>query len=118
MHATIAGLLMVAAAAGAAHAAERTYDVGSFDKVSISSGISAVIDVGAPQSVSAQANTDSLLRRLDVSVRGRKLEVGLRWNMLDWLFNIGVTKEITVHPARLPLPASKRVRGPTWTSTR
>lgn len=78
-------------------AASRNYDTSSFSEVSVSSGISAVIEVGKPQSITAEATTDALLDRLDVHVRDNKLEVGFKMDVLDWLFTFGQTRAITLH---------------------
>lgn len=94
--------LMLGAAAlallpGAALAESRTYTLAPFDSVSVSGGISAVIEIGAAQSVVADAATSAVLDRLDIEVRGNRLEVGFKWNVLDWLFNAGQNKGVVVH---------------------
>ena len=76
-------------------AASRSYDTSSFSEVSVSSGISAIIEVGKPQAISAEATTDALLDRLDVHVRDNKLEVGFKWDVLDWLFTFGQTRAVS-----------------------
>ena len=78
-------------------AATRNYDASAFTEVSVSSGINAVIDVGKPQAISAEATTDALLDRLDIHVRDTKLEVAFKWDVLDWLFTFGQTRTVTVH---------------------
>lgn len=95
--------IAIAAAIGlvssSAMAAGRTYEVPAFTEVSIGSGIAAIVDVGGAQAVSADAPTDAILERLDVTVHGRRLEISLKSNAVDWLFNIGANKGVSVHVA-------------------
>jgi hypothetical protein len=92
-------------------AASRSYDTSSFSEVSVSSGISAIIEVGKPQAISAEATTDALLDRLDVHVRDNKLEVGFKWDVLDWLFTFGQTRTVTLHISAPQLSAVESSAG-------
>lgn len=78
-------------------AASRTYDLPPFDSVSVAQGIVAIVDVGAAQSVSAEAPSEATLDRLDIRVEDNRLRIGLDGNFLNWLMDIGRWHEITVH---------------------
>lgn len=75
---------MGAAMAGPAFAAEKTFDVGDFTRVSVSAGIEAEISVGPAPSARAEG-TDEGLKKLDVYVDGdelvirRKPQSGFNW---------------------------------------
>lgn len=92
-------------------AASRTYDTATFSEVSVSSGISAVVEVGKPQAVSAEATTDALLDRLDVRVRDDKLEIAFKWDVLDWFFTLGQMRTATVHVSAPQLKAVESSAG-------
>lgn len=79
-----AGLLL--STTGAALSASKTYEVGSFTAVEISSGIHATIEVGPAQSVRAESPRQRDLDDLVVEVRNGKLRAYSDWNLLD-LFN-------------------------------
>src|SRR3954471_5113847 len=91
-----AGLALVSTAA---LAESRTFPVAAFDKVSVSSGITAIIEVGGAAAVSADAANSAILDRLQVEVRGDKLEIGFRSDFFDWIFNFGQNKGVVVHVA-------------------
>jgi len=94
-----------------ATAASRTYEVPSFDAVDISAGISAVVDVGSPQSVSAETATYAQLQKLDVRVDGGTLRITIKQNALDWLFNFGASRSVTVHVAAPALKSASSSAG-------
>ena len=96
--ALVAGLAMTPALA-----ASRTIELPAFDQVSVSAGITAVIDVGMAQAVTADAPTDATLQRLDISVKGSQLVIGLKWNVVDQLIALGASKGVMIHitPPRL-----------------
>lgn len=91
------GVIVAALAAGSAFAADRTYDVAPFEAVSVSTGISAIVDVGEAQSIRAEAPNTAILDRLNVEVRDGRLDVSLKWNFMDWIFNIGSNKGVVIH---------------------
>lgn len=93
----IVGTAFVLLANSTTQAATRTFETAAFHEVSVSAGISAVVEVGQTQSISAEATTDALLDRLDVHVRDDKLEIAFKWDVLDWLFTFGQTRAVTVH---------------------
>lgn len=97
LHSQVLGVAFSAMLAGAAAAESRTFDVPQFDAVSIAGGISAIIDVGGVQAMVADAPTAAVLNRLQVEVHGGRLEVGFKWDVLDWLFNFGQYKGVVVH---------------------
>lgn len=90
-------LVAFALSAVPAAAEIRVYDVAAFDSVSVSAGIAAVIVVGGAQSVVADAANAAVLERLKVEVRGTKLDIGIEWNLLDFLLNLGQHRQITVN---------------------
>lgn len=100
-------LLSVAALTGfaaPAFAESRSFELPSFDAVSVSAGLVATIDVGSAQSVSAEAPSASTLDRLDVRVEGGRLQLGISGNWMEWLFNLGHNRPIVVH---VTVPALK-----------
>jgi hypothetical protein len=96
-HALLAGVGVSLLLAGTTLAESRVFEVPDFDAVSVSGGISAVIDVGGAKAVVADAPTAAVLDRLQIEVRGNRLEVGFKWDALDWLFNFGQHKGVVVH---------------------
>jgi len=78
-------------------AESRTFSVPSFDEVSVSANISAIIDVGKDTAVTADAANSAILDRLQVEVRGKRLEIGYRADFFDWVFNFGQNKGVVVH---------------------
>jgi len=87
-------------------AASRTYDLPPFDSVAVSAGITALIEAGGDQAVSAEAESDAVLNRLSVRVREGRLEIGLDQNLLEMVFSFGQRDPITV---RVSAPALKAV---------
>lgn len=77
---------MVVAVSGAAFAQSRTFDVGPFTGVDISSGLDAEITVGPAVSVSAEARNPEYLDDLKVEVRGNRLYAWVDRNILDFRF--------------------------------
>ncbi|MBI4921263.1 MAG: DUF2807 domain-containing protein [Devosia nanyangense] len=105
------GALMGSAISTAALAESRTYEVPTFDQVSVSSGISATIEIGGAQSVIADAFNAAILERVQVDVRNGRLEVSLRWDALDWVFNFGADKGVVLHVAAPALKAAESSAG-------
>jgi hypothetical protein len=95
--AVLLGSATLLALAGPAFAESRAYTLPPFKGVSVSGGISAVINVGGAQEVTADASTKAILDRLDVYVRDNTLTIGFKWDVLDWLFNFGQNKGVLVH---------------------
>ena len=81
----------------ASWAESRTFPQSSFDEVSVSAGISTIIDVGKESAVSADAANSAILDRLQVEVRGKRLEIGYRTDFFDWIFHFGQNKGVVVH---------------------
>jgi hypothetical protein len=96
-HSLLAGASAFLFLTGSALAESRSYTLPPFDGVSVSGGISAVVEVGGEQAVVADAPASAILDRLVVEVRGGQLEIGFEWNALDWLFNFGRNKGVVVH---------------------
>lgn len=80
----------------AALAESRTYDLPPFDSVSISAGVTAIVEVGGAQSVTAEAPSAAVLNRLEVDVRNRRLEISIEWDLLGLIFNVGQRDQIVV----------------------
>jgi hypothetical protein len=100
----IVGALLVQAAPVLAES--RTFDLAPFDEVEITSGVIGIVRSGVAQSVEAEAANAAVLNRLHVEVRGGRLEVGIDWNLLDYLFTFGQHPPITV---RIAAPALRSV---------
>lgn len=67
----------------------RSYDLTGFDTVIVSTGVRALVTTGSSFSVRIEAREAATLDRLDVSVVGGRLHIGLSRNMLDFLLNGG-----------------------------
>jgi hypothetical protein len=78
-------------------AESKTFDVEPFTAVSISSGLVGFVADGPEQSVTVDGANDAVLSRLQVAVRNGRLEVGIEWNPIEYLFSLGQRPEITVH---------------------
>lgn len=67
-----------------AFGSERDFDLSGFDKIVVSSGLSAEIEIGDAYSVSAESSSNRALDRLDIRVKGNTLyiERDSRWS--DW----------------------------------
>ena len=103
--------LLGSAFSTAALAESRSFEVPAFDQVSVSSGISATIEIGGSQSVTADAFNAAILERVQVEVRNSRLEVSLRWDALDWVFNFGADKGVVLHIAAPALNAADSSAG-------
>ena len=91
------GFATLLALSGPAFAESRSYDLPAFKGVSVSGGISAVVNIGGEQDVTADASTNAVLDRLEVYVRDDTLTIGFKWNVFDWLFSFGQNKGVLVH---------------------
>jgi hypothetical protein len=68
---------------GSGKASQRSYQVGSFDRISLAGSHNVVVSVGAAPSVRAEGDSE-LLERLDVRVENGELRIGTRkgkWSM-------------------------------------
>jgi len=83
----IASILLVAMS-GVALGASKTYDLGAFTGVDISTGVNAEITVGPAQSVRAESPRQEELDKLIVEISHGKLIARTDWNILD-LFSFG-----------------------------
>lgn len=86
---------MVVAVSGAAFAQSKTFDVGPFSGVDISSGLDADITVGPVASISAEARNPEYLTDLKVEVRGNRLYAWIDRNILD--FRFGDDRRVAIH---------------------
>ncbi|MDR3475839.1 MAG: DUF2807 domain-containing protein [Devosia sp.] len=108
-------LLLAAAsiglALGPARAEQRSYELAGFDTVSVATGISAIVEIGGGQSVSAEAPNAAALDRLKVEVTNGRLELAIDGNFVNWFFNFGQRKPIVVHIATPSLKAAEASSG-------
>jgi hypothetical protein len=100
--AAIAAVLCLAGSAGAL-AASKTFDVGPFTAIEISSGINAIVTVGGTtQSVVAESPNQQELDELIVEVNGGKLHAHTDWDffdLFDWAAGDSQTTITIVVPA-------------------
>lgn len=87
-----------------AMAESRTYDMPSFEAVDVSTGISAIVEVGGPQKIEAEAANAATLDRLKVEVRGVTLHLSIDGNIVSWLFSLGQQRPMVV---RVSAPSIK-----------
>ena len=99
------------AAPGPATAETRTYELPPFDSVSVSSGLTAIVDVGGPQSVRAEAPSESILDQLKVDVRNGRLELGLETGIVQWLFGPGQQQPFVIHVSAPEIKAAEASSG-------
>ena len=107
--------IFLVAAGGGALAASKTFEVGPFTEIEISSGINATVTVGGTQSVVAESPRQQELDELIVEVSGGKLRAYTDWNLFD-LFDWGMDPRTTI---TISVPSSRRprpIRAPTSTS--
>jgi hypothetical protein len=78
-------------------AESRSFEVGSFDQISVAAGISAVVDVGGPQSVRGEAPSNAILDHLLVQVIDSRLEIRFQSGVMDWVFNLGEDRNVLLH---------------------
>jgi len=100
-----AALLSAAMIVGACHAgshseateptAQRSYQVGAFDRIALAGSSDVIVTVGGAVSVRAEGDSDTL-ERLEVTVQGGQLNIGLRRNSGGW-FSWGHHRGVTVH---------------------
>jgi hypothetical protein len=68
----------------------RTYDVGGFDTVNITTGVRAIVTTGGAHQVRVEARDKEILDRLDVSVSGGRLHVGINRSFVDFVLGGGL----------------------------
>lgn len=91
----------LAAAVVPAAAASKTFDVGAFTEIEISSGLNAIVTVGGALSVVAESPRQDELDELIIEVRDGKLRAYTDWNLLD-LFDWGPTEQRTTLTISVP----------------
>jgi len=64
----------------------REFNITGFDQISISAGIEAEIIAGREFSITADARSRRVLRKLDLELRGNTLYATRDSNLRDWLF--------------------------------
>jgi hypothetical protein len=84
------------AGTGVAAAASKVLDLESFSRVEVSSGIDAVITIGATQSVTADSPYQEQLDELQIEVRDGRLKAWVDWNIFDLLDFAGVDRQIVL----------------------
>ena len=99
MHKTslAAGAAILGLGTGAVMAESRTYDFASFDQISFSAGIDAVVTKGETQSVRAESRRDGILDKLDISVNGGRLRVDRSGSFFDMILGGGLL-EMLMNP--------------------
>lgn len=65
----------------------RTYDLSDFDTVNVSTGIRAILTTGGDYSVRVEAREQAILDRVDVSVAGGRLHIGIGRGFLDFVLS-------------------------------
>lgn len=71
-------------------AESRTYELRDFDTVAATTGIRAIVTIGGAYSVRVEAREAAMLDRVDVSVAGRRLHIGIGRSFLDLVFSGGL----------------------------
>ena len=94
----VLSLLFLAAVpgAGAAAAAELNLTEPPFSAVSISSGLSATVQVGPVQSVRAEGPNAAAFDRLKAKVSDGTLSLWIEGNVVSWFFTFGQQKPLVV----------------------
>ena len=105
------GLALAALAAGSARAETRSYQLPHFDSVSVATGISAIVETGGAEAVSAEAPNAAALDRLKVEVHEGQLRLSIDGNFVNWFFNLGQRKPIVVHVAAPAIKAAEASSG-------
>ncbi|MBU1176605.1 MAG: DUF2807 domain-containing protein [Alphaproteobacteria bacterium] len=77
-------------AATGALAESRSYDLDSFDKVAIATGLTAVITRGESQSLRIETKRNGVLDQIDLDVRNGELRARRHTNLLDIIFSGGL----------------------------
>ncbi len=72
------------------------FDLPPFTFVSVSAGITAIVTIGPSQSVTAEAPSQGILSRLAIGVDAERLNIGMNWDMLDFVFNFAQRPGIVV----------------------
>lgn len=88
-----------------AFAEEREFDLSDFDAISVSSGLSAEIEIGDDFSVSAESGSSRALNKLDIKVKGRTLYIERDSSWTDWSI-FAARRDATV---KVSLPDLKRI---------
>lgn len=101
-----ASTVLVATAPIAASAETRDFDLSNFNRIEISTGINAIVEIGGEFSVRAETDDIKILEDLRVEVRGRKLIADLDIGFLDSL--LGKNRNVTVY---ITLPDLTEVEG-------
>ena len=67
----------------------RNYDLRDFDVVDVATGVRAIVTTGGDYSVRVEAHP-TILERIDVSVAGGRLHIGIGRGVLDFVFGGGL----------------------------
>ena len=84
----------------------RDFDLSEFNRIEISTGINAIVEIGGEFSVRAETDNTKILEDLRIEVRGRKLIADLDIGFLDSL--LGKNRDVTVY---ITLPDLTEVEG-------
>ncbi len=68
----------------------RTYDLRDFDTVAVATGVRAILTTGGEYNVRVEASNAELLERVDVSVAGGRLQIGIGRGLFDFVFSGGL----------------------------
>ena len=101
-----ASTVLLATAPLAVSAETRNFDLSEFNRIEISTGINAIVEVGESFSVRAETDNTKILDDLRIEVRGRKLVADLDLGFLESL--LGKNRDVTVY---ITLPALTEVEG-------
>ena len=86
-------VLLAAPTSGSAET--REFDLSDFNRIEISTGINAIVEIGGEFSVRAETDTTKILEDLRIEVRGRKLVADLDLGFLDSI--LGKSRDVTVY---------------------
>lgn len=101
-----ASTVILTAAPVVAAAETRNFDLSEFNRIEISTGINAIVEVGQRFSVRAETDNTKILDDLRIEVRGRKLSADLDLGFLESL--LGKNRDVTVY---ITLPDLTEVEG-------
>ena len=90
-----ASTVLLATTPMAATAETREFDLSEFNRIEISTGINAVVEVGGAYSVRAETEDVKILDDLRVEVRGRKLKADLDVGFIESL--LGKDRDVTIY---------------------
>ncbi len=102
----LAASTVLLAAPVTASAETREFDLSEFNRIEISTGINAIVEIGGDFSVRAETDNTKILEDLRIEVRGRKLIADLDIGFLDSL--LGKNRDVTVY---ITLPDLTEVEG-------